>query len=204
MRLFSPTMSKLQNLANMIFTRSLQTNGEAVGCAAQMRAISVVGVKGRWHARRELLPHTWRAACSLILVTAAVLRLYHLSLKPLHHDEGVNAYFLGRLLRQGIYQYDPANYHGPTLYYFALLISSFIEMFSRPNELTTVAIRLVPALFGIATVALLLGLRKQVGDIGVLAAAALLAVSPAAVYFSRDFIHEALLVFFTLAVPMTG
>ena len=60
-----------------------------------------------------------------------------------------------------------------------------------------------PALFGIATVALLLGLRKPVGDIGVLAAAALLAVSPA-VYFSRDFIHEALLVFFTLSVPVTG
>ncbi len=41
------------------------------------------------------------------------------------------------------------------------------------------------------------------GDIGVLAAAALLAVSPA-VYFSRDFIDEALLVFFTLSVPVTG
>jgi len=166
-----------------------------------MRAISVVEMKGR-HARRELLPHTWWAACSLILIVAAVLRLYHLSLKPLHHDEGVNAYFLGRLFRQGMYHYNPANFHGPTLYYFALLISSFIEIFSPPNELTTIAIRLVPALFGIATVALLLGLRKQLGDIGVLAAAALLAVSPAAVYFSRDFIHEALLVFFTLAVPI--
>jgi uncharacterized protein (TIGR03663 family) len=123
-------------------------------------------------------------------------------LKPLHHDEGVNAFFLGRLFRQGIYQYDPANYHGPTLYYFALLVSSVIEIFSRPNDLTTIAIRLVPALFGIATVALLLDLRKQLGDIGVLFAAALVAVSPAAVYFSRDFIHEPLLVFFTLAVPV--
>ena len=150
----------------------------------------------------ELLPHTWRAACLLILVAAAVLRLYRLSLKPLHHDEGINACFLGRLFHQGIYHYDPANYHGPTLYYFALVVSSVIEIFSRPNELTTIAIRLVPALFGIATVAVLLALRKQVGDIGALAAAALVAVSPAAVYFSRDFIHETLLVFFTLAVPM--
>lgn len=169
-----------------------------------MRAISVVDVKERRQARTELPPHIWRAACSLILVAAAVLRLYHLSLKPLHHDEGVNAYFLWRLFHQGIYQYDPANFHGPTLYYFGLLISSFIEIFSRPNELSAVAIRLVPAFFGIATVALLLGLRKQVGDIGALAAAALVAVSPAAVYFSRDFIHEALLVFFTLAVPMAA
>jgi len=168
----------------------------------QARAKAVGRVRGWRHASAEFRAHTWQAACLLILVAAAVLRLYHLSLKPLHHDEGVNAYFFERLFRQGIYQYDPANYHGPTLYYFALLISSFIEIFSRPNELTTVAIRLVPTLFGIATVALLLSLRKQVGDIGVLAAAALVAVSPGAVYFSRDFIHEALLVFFALAVPV--
>jgi len=130
------------------------------------------------------------------------LRLFDLTAKPLHHDEGVNAYFLERLFRQGVYRYDPANYHGPTLYYFALLISSIIEIFSQPNGLTTVAIRLVPALFGIATVALLFSLRKQLGDIGALAAAALVALSPGAVYFSRDFIHETLLVFFTLAVPV--
>jgi predicted membrane-bound mannosyltransferase len=85
----------------------------------------------------------------LILLAAAVLRLYHLSLKPLHHDEGVNAYFFERLFRHGIYQYDPANYHGPTLYYFALLISSVKEFFAPPNDLSAVAIRLVPAFFGI-------------------------------------------------------
>jgi uncharacterized protein (TIGR03663 family) len=168
----------------MNFTKSPQNKGETS------------------HAHSELSPHAWWAACLLILIVAGVLRLYHLGLKPLHHDEGVNAYFLERLFRQGIYQYDPANYHGPTLYYCALLISSFIEIFSPPNELTTIAIRLVPALFGIATIALIFGLRKQVGDIGVLAATALLAVSPAAIYFSRDFIHEALLVFFTLAVAI--
>jgi uncharacterized protein (TIGR03663 family) len=57
-------------------------------------------------------------------------------------------------------------------------------------------------LFGIATIALLLSLRKRIGDIGALSAAALVAVSPGAVYFSRDFIHEMLLVFFALAVPI--
>jgi uncharacterized protein (TIGR03663 family) len=202
MKLFSPNMSKLHSAAHMIFTRFRRTSGEAVDCVAKVRPIAVGEVKGRRRAGTERLPHAWQAACLLILVAAAVLRLYHLSLKPLHHDEGVNAYFLERLFRQGAYQYDPANYHGPTLYYFALLISSVIEIFSRPNELTAAVIRLVPALFGIATVALLLSLRKQLGDIGVLAAAALVAVSPGAVYFSRDFIHEALLVFFTVAVPV--
>ena len=186
----------------MIFTRSRQTDLEASECVTQAPAKVVGPARGGRRARAGLLAHSWQTACLLILVAAAVLRLYHLSLKPLHHDEGVNGFFLERLFRHGIYQYDPANYHGPTLYYFALVISSIIEMFSPPNELTTVSIRLVPAIFGIATVALLLSLRKQVGDVGVLAAAAFLAVSPGAVYFSRDFIHEALLVFFTLAVPV--
>jgi uncharacterized protein (TIGR03663 family) len=187
-------MSRFRSAAHTIFTRSRRTNCLADATLIHARANAVGGVRG--------CAHGWEAACWLILVFAAVLRLYHLSLKPLHHDEGVNAYFLARLFRQGVYQYDPANYHGPTLYYFALLISSFIEIFSQPNELTTVAIRLVPALFGIATVALLLSLRKEMGDIGVLVAAALVAVSPGAVYFSRDFIHESLLVFFTLGLAV--
>jgi len=41
---------------------------------------------------------------------------------PLHHDEGVNGNFLVRLVREGAYNYDPANYHGPTLYYFAAVM----------------------------------------------------------------------------------
>ena len=197
-------MPRLQSTAHIVFTRSRPTDREPFRCVAlaQARAKAVGPVRLWRRASAELLAHSWQAACLFILVAAAVLRLYHLSLKPLHHDEGVNAYFLDRLFRHGIYQYDPTNYHGPTLYYFALLISSFMEIFSRPNELSTVAIRLVPALFGTATVALLLSLRKEVGDIGVLAAAVLVAISPGAVYFSRDFIHEALLVFFALAVPI--
>ncbi len=104
----------------------------------------------------------------------------------------------------GAYQYDPANYHGPTLYYFAALIpwtlkflfgSSAMETYG----LNTVTIRLVPAWFGLATIWLVLLLRKRVGTIAALAAALLLAISPGAVYLSRYFIHETLFVFFTLA-----
>ena len=50
-----------------------------------------------------------------LLGAATGLRLYALSLKPLHHDEGVNGLFLLKLFREGIYRYDAANYHGPTL-----------------------------------------------------------------------------------------
>lgn len=127
------------------------------------------------------------------MAVATLLRLYHLTLKPLHHDEGVNGFFLTRLVREGIYQYDPANYHGPSIYYFGLAATYRLG-------LNTFAIRLVTVVFGVATVLLALCLRRYIGSIGALAAAALIAISPGAVYLSRYFIHESLVVFFTFGL----
>jgi uncharacterized protein (TIGR03663 family) len=144
-------------------------------------------------AEQEVSERVWLVGRILVLAIAAFLRLYNLALVPLHHDEGVNGNFLMRLFREGYYHYDPANYHGPTLYYFALLTTYIFGP-------TTFAIRLLPALFGIATVWLVLCLRWRLGTVAALAGAALLAVSPGAVYMSRYFIHESLFVFFTLAI----
>src|SRR4051812_37155387 len=71
----------------------------------------------------EISPLMWRLASIVILAGSAFIRLYELGLKPMHHDEGVNGFFLTTLFRQGIYHYDPNNYHGPTLYYFALVVT---------------------------------------------------------------------------------
>ncbi|MDX6692986.1 MAG: hypothetical protein QOF02_589 [Blastocatellia bacterium] len=142
----------------------------------------------------------WTLASIIIMLAGAFLRVYDLALKPLHHDEGVNGFFLQRLVKDGIYHYDPANYHGPTLYYFTLAATTLNSFFRGNSGLSTVAVRLVPALFGIATIWLVLCLRRQLGSIGALAAAALLALSPGAVYMSRYFIHESLFVFFTLGI----
>lgn len=141
---------------------------------------------------------TWQLASVLVLILAALLRLYALELNPLHHDEGVNGFFLINLIDNGIYKYDPANYHGPTLYYFTLLAAKVSNRFGF--GLSTFGIRLVPALFGVATVWLVLCLRRRIGAVGSLAAAALLALSPGAVYMSRYFIHESLFIFFTLGI----
>lgn len=157
----------------------------------------------------EISERAWRNAGISIFVVAALLRLYDLNLVPLHHDEGVNGNFLVRLVREGIYHYDPANYHGPTLYYFAALFPWLLRVFfgsSAQNGygLTTIAIRLVPALFGLATVGLIFTLRRNLGTIATLAAALLLAISPGAVYLSRYFIHETLFVFFTLGLVVAA
>jgi uncharacterized protein (TIGR03663 family) len=143
----------------------------------------------------------WWLAAAVILLVAAILRLYDLNLVPLHHDEGVNGNFLVRLVREGYYHYDPANYHGPTLYYFAAVLPWILKPFVGSNaSLTTVVIRFVPALFGLATIGLIFTLRRNLGTIATLSAALLLAISPGAVYLSRYFIHETLFVFFTLGI----
>ena len=122
-----------------------------------------------------------------------LLRFYDLPLKPLHHDEGVNTLFLTSLVKPPhVYRYDPANYHGPTLYYFAWLSVAALG-------LTTVAVRAVTAMAGLLAVFLLLAVRRPIGAAGALAAASILALSPGAVYVSRYFIHEMLLVGFTIA-----
>ena len=62
----------------------------------------------------------WWVSCGVITFLAVAMRFYELGMKPLHHDEGVNGFFLTNLFRDGAYKYDPANYHGPTLYYISL------------------------------------------------------------------------------------
>ncbi len=151
----------------------------------------------------------WWIGVIVIMVIAAALRLYDLNLVPLHHDEGVNGNFLVRIVREGEYHYDPENYHGPTLYYFAALIPWITRLLfgtaARDNYgMTTFTIRLVPVFFGLATIGLVFCLRRRVGRVGTLAAGVLLAISPGAVYLSRYFIHESQFVFFTLGIVVAG
>jgi len=137
-------------------------------------------------------------ANATVLVIGASLRLSQLSLRPLHHDEGVNGFFLLVLFREGIYRYNATNYHGPTLYYIALISSSINNLLFHSEGPSVWSIRMVPAVFGLGIVCLACVLRSRLGNLGTTVSAALLAFSPGMVYFSRDFIHEMLLIFFTL------
>jgi uncharacterized protein (TIGR03663 family) len=170
----------------------------------------------------EISDRAWRFWAFGVLIVGAFLRLYPdvnrcragswlkcALLPPLHHDEGVNGNFLVPLVRNGTYTYDPNNYHGPTLYYFSAIIP-WIARFLGGVEardkwgLTTFNVRLVTVAFGIATIGLALMLRKRLGKIGALSAAALIAISPGAVYLSRYFIHESLFVFFSLGIVVAA
>lgn len=135
----------------------------------------------------------WLISCAVITAVAIVLRFIALGTKPFHHDEGVNGWFLTTLFRDGTYKYDPANYHGPTLYYISLA-------FTKAFGLETLPVRWSVAIWGVFMVVLAFWLRRYIGKTGSLFAALLLALSPGMVFISRYFIHEIFFVFLALAI----
>jgi uncharacterized protein (TIGR03663 family) len=137
------------------------------------------------------------------ILLAATLRLPDLASRPMHADEAVHADKLGTLLEGGGYAYDPAEYHGPTLYYLALL-SAWLRGARRYVDIDEVTLRSVPAALGVALVAAHLAARRFLGTAGATVAAVLAAISPAMVFYSRYFIHEILLVFFSFGALLAA
>lgn len=138
----------------------------------------------------------WLVCCGVITILAFALRFAKLDVRALHHDEGVNGFFLTTLFREGIYKYDPANYHGPDLYYLALAVTKIFG-------LNTWSIRGSVAAFGVLIVVLTFFLKNYIGKFGSLFAALFLALSPGMVYISRYFIHEILFVFFSYTIVLS-
>lgn len=131
----------------------------------------------------------------LILLAAAAVRIPLLSVRPMHTDEAVHAVKFGQLLEEGTYEYDPLEYHGPTLYYTSLLFARLAGK-STYAQLSVSVLRAVPVFFGTLLVLLPLLFRDVIGRRAAVFAAILLAFSPAFVFYSRYYIHETLLVFF--------
>jgi uncharacterized protein (TIGR03663 family) len=148
-------------------------------------------------------PSLYRAAFAVILLAALLFRVVHLDRRVLHNDEANQMVRAGQLLEGDGYSYDPVEHHGPTLYYLSLPLAWLTagRHFADTSEWTY---RLLPALCGVGVVLLLLLLWNGIGRGAVLASAALMAVSPAMVYYSRFFIQETLLLFFTAGAITCG
>jgi len=136
---------------------------------------------------------------ALVALAALWLRTHELARRPMHADEANQAMKVGDLLEHGRYAFDPHDHHGPTLYYAALPIAWLRDQ-SAAASLDESTVRLVPALAGTLGVLLLFALASPLGFWPALAAAALMAVAPASVYYSRYFVQETLLVSFVLAM----
>jgi uncharacterized protein (TIGR03663 family) len=130
---------------------------------------------------------------------AAALRLPRLDVRPMHGDEANQAVKAGMLLETGVYRYDPREHHGPTLYFLTLpaLALAKAKTFAETTECD---FRIVPVLFGIGLVLLAALVADGIGRPAAVCAAALTALSPAMVFYSRYYVQEMLLVFFTFGV----
>src|SRR5687768_13133399 len=147
----------------------------------------------------------WSPIIAVVVIAAAALafRLPKLTVRPLHNDEAVNTIKYKELHETGRFKYDPHEYHGPTLYYLTapMVWLSGAKTFADSTE---TPYRLVPLIFGIGLILLTLALRKELGALGVIFAALYAAASPALTFYSRYYIHETLLVFFTFTAIVSG
>jgi uncharacterized protein (TIGR03663 family) len=134
---------------------------------------------------------------------AGLARFAGLDQRPMHNDEAVNAYKLGKMIETGEYRYDKNEYHGPVLYYASRLFTGLLGQ-SDFISLTESSLRSVTAIFGIALLIILLLLAESLGWITLLVTALLFALAPAMVFYSRYFIHEMLLVFFGFTCIVAG
>lgn len=142
----------------------------------------------------------------LILAVAAValaFRLPLLGLRPMHHDEANQAVKCGELIDGDRYTYDPDDHHGPTLYFLTVPVAwlTGARSFAATTEATY---RIVPAIFGVGVVLLFFLLGNGIGRPAAVVGAVLAAISPAMVFYSRYYIQEMLLVFFTLGLIISG
>jgi uncharacterized protein (TIGR03663 family) len=142
-------------------------------------------------------PLIWRVGLALVVVLGIGLRVWDLGARPMHADEANQAVKLGELVERGDYRFDPTDHHGPTLYYFAQM-SMWLGGARSLAEMTETSVRLTPAIFGSLTLLLLWLVAYPFGRGAAVFAVLLLAVSPPAIYYSRYFIQETLLVAFTL------
>jgi len=139
----------------------------------------------------------WSALALLLAFAGALaLRSPHLDARPFHNDEAVNGIKLIDLWQKGDYAYDPDEYHGPVLHY-ASLPFLWLSGARHPEDLTDSLLRCVTVAFGVGLILLMPLFAGGLDRSALVWAAMFTAVSPAMVFYSRYFIHEMILVFFT-------
>lgn len=114
----------------------------------------------------------------------------------MHGDEANQAWQFKLLYEDSHYQYTPEDYHGPSLYFLTLPWMWFSGE-KNFSELTPSFFRSFPATFSIGTCLLVFLLLKELGRKICLICFWFLAISPALVFYSRYYIQESLLVFFS-------
>ena len=139
----------------------------------------------------------------LVALLGLALRLPHLSARPMHTDEAVNAYIVGQLMAGGTFTYDSKDRHGPALAALALPMAR-MQGAKAFSDLTESELRLTTVLAGTVTI-LLFGMTAETfGFVPSVVAALLFALASLPVYYDRYFIHESLFVAATFGLILTA
>jgi uncharacterized protein (TIGR03663 family) len=120
----------------------------------------------------------WELICWVtIILVAIVTRFWDLGSRAQHHDESMHAFYSWELFRGKGFVHNPL-LHGPLLFH----ANALMYFLFGASDYTS---RVAPAIFGVAIVIAPFFLRKWLGRYGALAAAAMFAISPGFLYFSR-------------------
>lgn len=126
-----------------------------------------------------------RLLWAILIVVAALTRLWDLGYRTQHHDESIHTVFAWKFsTAESLYVHNPLS-HGPFLFHLNALV---YQLFGGSDATS----RLAPALAGVAIVWVpwLLRDRQQLGRWGALATSTFLLVSPTFLYYSRFIRHD--------------
>ncbi len=132
-----------------------------------------------------------RLVWTCLVLAALITRLVQLEARGMSHDESLHALYSFYLAARGEYVHDPMM-HGPLLFH----LNAFIYRITA--QVSDYTARVVPALIGTLLVGSMWWYRRYLGRIGALAAAVLLLISPALLFYSRYIRNDIYVLFFTI------
>lgn len=127
-----------------------------------------------------------------IVALSVFLHLWQLGLRPLAHDEAIDAWFSWQARHGAVIRYDPV-YHGPLRFY---LEGPLLNLFG----VTAGWARTVAAVAGVLATAVIAGSRRVLGSVGALVAALLFTISPTVLTVTRTGREDSLVGLVSLAV----
>ena len=140
---------------------------------------------------RGISPGEW-ASYGLLITVAAVMRLWDLGSRALHHDESLHSYFSWELFQNGTFVHNPMM-HGPLQFE----ANAAIFFVFGDSDYTS---RIIYAVMGTVLVAVPILFRKHLGRLGAILVSGMLTFSPAMLYFSRFARNDILIAVWTLGL----
>lgn len=136
--------------------------------------------------RKNWIHWAWIILAVFIFVT----RFYQLDQRAMSHDESLHAYYSWIYAEQRSYEHNPMM-HGPLLFHVNALMY-------RVFGATDFTARMFPAFMGAAAILLLAGFRRLMGNAGAFFGAAMLAISPDIMFYSRYIRNDIYIIFLSL------